>query len=862
MTLTVRSIRLRLLSRAGSALPGATVSAQLTDYQVDGSDVVPLAWAFTEDPAVPGDYTASLWPNTRGSGGTQYLITADAGDQRMQAQLHTITPTSGVIVMEVNPTPWPPVYAADAIVEAAQFFADGAGQSASLALAAAAGLGDVSSAVATAQAAAGAAAAAEAQRLAFEDRVYPGVYSSPPSAKPHSGLPSAEGDRCSIQIAGVVYEHLRSGGGWVIPNVDSVMLAQSSGASLIGHGPGGTVQRTFEGLGLVFGRTSATRNAVEDTAAIQAYLNKGGLVVLPPPVGGYYLLNDSLVIKSKTRLVLLPGAQLKQAANVNKSLIVNECLTRAWADITGQVFWLGGAGFKLLVTWPGHGLMVGDAVWLDCENSYQYCGIFTVEELVGSTDFVLRLDREPVGNPEGIVRIKRADVDIAVHGLDLDYNAAENTDGAQTPMTHASIFAGIRGFQLAGVKGRNTKKYLVCTAGLKHFKITDIQGYRLNSDMVKIYGPAHDGDVLGLTGQSGDDMLSFQPREYAAFAPYRLSFGGDIIGVRGNVRMTGGEDGVAVAASFYPTPGAVIDGIELLDFSGYSDGTGISIYQYEGEGGYIGTVKLRNFGLRCKHPLRATQGAAATSATRIKHLDFEMGPECRAITGAAILDIDNGVTVEDLTVRGADVSRTNLPEIGLSPLLMVQGSGDVTGAIVLDKLNWRAAASYLIDFTGADKSFRSLDFFGCDIETTYDAVHGSAKFVNEPTITVHGGRLKSYFTFELQSACRLNFLGTRLEPSQKVINAYGDSPGTIVLDSKGAHLASGEWIAASGAKKISPRSFDILANLEADYMQRAVGNMCTATGAAGTIPALMPCVCVGPGANSWHGMSDPASQKY
>lgn len=80
-----------------------------------------------------------------------------------------------------------------------------------------------------------AAAAAEATRLAYEDRVYPGVYSTPPSNKPHSGAASVQGDRCTILVGGVAYEHLRSGGGWVIPNIDAANLALSTGAGRVGH---------------------------------------------------------------------------------------------------------------------------------------------------------------------------------------------------------------------------------------------------------------------------------------------------------------------------------------------------------------------------------------------------------------------------------------------------------------------------------------------------------------------------------------------------------------------------------------------------------------------------------------------------
>lgn len=68
----------------------------------------------------------------------------------------------------------------------------------------------------------------------FEDRVYPGVYSSPPSNRPHSGLPSQDGDRAVIIALGQPREHIRAGGGWLIPNLDMTALADAGGAMLVG----------------------------------------------------------------------------------------------------------------------------------------------------------------------------------------------------------------------------------------------------------------------------------------------------------------------------------------------------------------------------------------------------------------------------------------------------------------------------------------------------------------------------------------------------------------------------------------------------------------------------------------------------
>lgn len=81
----------------------------------------------------------------------------------------------------------------------------------------------------------------------FEERVYPGVYETPPGTRP-SGAACVEGDRCTILVGGIGYEHLRSGGVWVIPNIDAVTLATSNGGALVGciaSGPG-AIARTIQ----------------------------------------------------------------------------------------------------------------------------------------------------------------------------------------------------------------------------------------------------------------------------------------------------------------------------------------------------------------------------------------------------------------------------------------------------------------------------------------------------------------------------------------------------------------------------------------------------------------------------------------
>lgn len=655
-----------------------------------------------------------------------------------------------------------------------------------------------------------------------------------------------------------------TGSAWVTaPDILAATLAATSGASLIGYtfGAASGPDRTLEDFANTFKRasqvTSGTGSASEDTPALQALLDLGGHIYLDKPAGGYYALNDTLQVGSNTHLYLEPGTYLRQVSGTNKKLITNTCAAASWTDVSAGVTWVGTDGWVVSIAWPSHGLAKGDAVWLDSSDQAVYCGLFTVDTVPDANTITCTLWDEPDANPTGTLRIKRANVNITIENLDLDYNATQNTSSVGDPNAHASVFAGIRNFKIRNTRGRDTKKFLLCTAALDRFEIDGVSADNtLNSDCCKVYGPAIHGRVVNVGGHPGDDMLSLQCREPSAFSTYRLSNGGNIRNVTTNVRAIAGADGVAVATSIYPSGwgGARIDEITLEGYTGHLDGTLVSIYDYEG-GGTIGTVRIKGLNCHGKYFVRAL---ANTGATTIECLDVELGANSQNTTGADMIIVDTGVTVANLIVRGSHINRST---IGNGSLIRVQDTGQVN-TLVLDGVNYTVSANYFITFAGASKTIKSIDFYGCHIETTYSIISGVA-FTGNPTITVHGGRLKGYYLFEIDGNARLTVLGTRLEPSQKVLLATSASAVNVIFDSRGSRLASGEWMVGSGSATISPRSFEIVASLAASWIARAAGNAITTNSSVGTIPAGAACLCDETGtSNSWHGVADPATQKY
>lgn len=148
MTLKTRPVRLSLLSLLSAPLAGAKINAQLSlatpdavivpSYEIDSSDVVPLVVTFTEDAAKPGDYLADLWPNTRGTKGTRWLINVAAGELLMKSLNLTVIDGSALtevmLRVMVDAAPYPQVFPSSKIVSVAQGYANAAGESASIAV--------------------------------------------------------------------------------------------------------------------------------------------------------------------------------------------------------------------------------------------------------------------------------------------------------------------------------------------------------------------------------------------------------------------------------------------------------------------------------------------------------------------------------------------------------------------------------------------------------------------------------------------------------------------------------------------------------------------------------------------------------
>jgi hypothetical protein len=94
---------------------------------------------------------------------------------------------------------------------------------------------------------------------------------------------------------------------------------------------------------------------------INAALRRGGRVELRGPAGDYYI-NDTLIVRSKTRLSIAPGVVIKQADGINKLMFTNYANTQLAADVHDVVTIAWTAGAVATVTHASHGKTTSDYV--------------------------------------------------------------------------------------------------------------------------------------------------------------------------------------------------------------------------------------------------------------------------------------------------------------------------------------------------------------------------------------------------------------------------------------------------------------------------------------------------------------------
>lgn len=652
----------------------------------------------------------------------------------------------------------------------------------------------------------------------------------------------------------------------------------------------------------------------DDTTALQTLLDQGGNIYIPLPSSGFYNISNTLYLESNTTLFVEPGTIFKQIAASNKLMLSNKAYAAATTNVT--ITW--SSGYTASVTWTSHGRAVGDYVWITGSTSGAYRGVFPIVSVTDANTIVIRLRRVPSAAASGQAVAKQADENITVLNAGYwDYNQANNTSSTQSNDAHVMTFGGLAGFRFSGAEFANTKKYCFYMAAAVDFKVSNLNAIvSINSDLIKIHGPAWRGEVNGVYGISGDDFFSIQPHSPDAFSGYRFDWG-DCVDINLNdVQLAGGAVNVVNAVRIYPpSVDAILAGFEVDGIEGSMDGRVVSIYDddFANWTGSISTTTMTvtavasgtlsigmpvtgaaagtritalgtGTGGTGTYTVSVSQTLGSTALSAMGTLESAVIRNNRA-QGSYLLSIENATTKSlvyqqcgrAMTTTGASqclidttavVNRLVFDDWCINNTDIVVGSAalEVKGSLIdlsVNNCRYNAASSYFVAATANGQTIRKMDFFDCSIDVATSVyASGGYTFTSTPAINVIGGYLKSTTPFEIQHDASLSLHAMAIDCTNALSVAAAGKTVTYSVTGN-CKLLSGQWYNGSQAGNLNPRSFEIIGNLGGATIQRAAGNMMTTNSLAGTIPANCYAICDATGAaNSWSAISAGAIKTY
>ena len=168
--------------------------------------------------------------------------------------------------------------------------------------------------------------------------------------------------------------------------------------------------------------------AAYNTALLQAALTKGGRVDVRGQ--GVAYIDNTLQIGDFTELTLEGGLTIRQAPGTANSLlrttasyVTGTAVTTTWSS-----------GRLCTVTWTGHGLVVGQSVWLQGASApagqTAFLGVFPIVSVTDANNVVVHLRKTPAAACSISLTAVAANRQISVHGEGLWTTTTPTTDAA------------------------------------------------------------------------------------------------------------------------------------------------------------------------------------------------------------------------------------------------------------------------------------------------------------------------------------------------------------------------------------------------------------------------------------------------
>ncbi len=610
--------------------------------------------------------------------------------------------------------------------------------------------------------------------------------------------------------------------------------------------------------------------ATTNTTLIQQALARGGRVDVRGQ--GVAYLNATLVIGDATELTLEAGLTLRQAPNVNRSMLRTSASLAT--GVAATLSWT--AGRLCTVAWPSHGLAAGQSVWLqgaaNLATQTPYLGVFPIVSVTDVNTLVVRLRRAPTAVPTLTVTAVKANQGITVQGGGLwDYDFANNPIPINVD-TQALVMVGVDGL-LADVHVQNAFKYCLTLSAVANWR-AGLNVPTTHSDGVKVYGPAFDGEVLRIVGSPGDDFLSFQPKEAAGFLQYPLSEG-DIVGVRGGNLQQNGQSGTDTVGmlTFYTHGVYTIDDVEIAGVRGENGYHAVNVRNSgDQSAGQFGRIKVSGIACRALYPVYVDASVSGATLTGDR---LELAAENSQANG----DTTNNLYQEHVHIGGSLSVKTlrigvklTDPTFGASATSYAVNMGGSARQLILDDVHFACAANARFLNIGNSSQQITVDqvvfrggYYACGHVVDPGGV-ASANFANAPEIAFDRTRVEgtgNTAIVGLYGAANVTFSGATLNNcSLGLLRANGSYACTV--RSLGTRLlGSSVWITApTGSPSFTVQSEEVQADVTASYIARVNGaRMWNTNTAAGSLAQAGVVDCSGTASGSWKLRAQP-SQTY
>lgn len=372
-------------------------------------------------------------------------------------------------------------------------------------------------------------------------------------------------------------------------NGGSSAIYQKQGGALVVV----SVDRAF----ITLPRASGDVTGASDATAINAILaiiGPAGAHVKGAS-GSAYIINNTLIAPSNVTLDM-HGCSVANTVGRVGNLVAN-----AGANTNGltgftpvTLTWTNSPPTwrTISVSWPAHGMAVGEYVRLTGADQSEFRGLFRVYSVTDANTLVLLLKRIPTAAPTNTlygetIQAKRADRNISYVGGIWDYDPTNpGTGGGRAAC--AIVMDGVQGGVVQNLTVNHAPKFAVMIIG-RNFRVSDITA-STNSDIVKVYGPSWDGIVEGISGNAGDDNVTVQSYEGPPFTTYQYDWGDCLdITVRGIDTDSAITNNYAVAG-VYSSRRALVSGIVFDGVRGMANFTGRGSCEITGTEGVTGGV--------------------------------------------------------------------------------------------------------------------------------------------------------------------------------------------------------------------------------------------------------------------------------